>query len=90
MAWMRDNKVALIDWPACSPDMNVMENVWKYLSDYVYDGPQFDTKDQLWEAVLDANERVQNEQNASLINLFTDFNSRLIQVIEKQGAEIPY
>ena len=45
----------LMKWPACSPDLNSIENLWSLLKRQVYrDGRQFSSKDALWEAILDA------------------------------------
>ena len=34
------NDINIIDWPSKSPDINIVENIWKMISDIVYDGSQ--------------------------------------------------
>ncbi|GBC36392.1 IS630 family transposase [Rhizophagus irregularis DAOM 181602=DAOM 197198] len=33
--WLKMNKIAIIDWPANSPDLNPIENIWKQLKDNI-------------------------------------------------------
>jgi hypothetical protein len=42
----------VMKWPARSPDLNIMENVWEMISDIVYDGPQFENLENLWEVIF--------------------------------------
>ncbi len=44
----------VLKWPSRSPDLKIMENIWKMISDIVYDGPQYDTYETLWDAIYEA------------------------------------
>ena len=58
------------------------------ISDIVYDGPQFENCEMLWDAVLNAVERI--KKKATILKLYSGYNKRLIAVIKAQGAEINY
>jgi len=38
---MKDSSTKFQDWPAKSPDLNIVKDIWKLLSIEIYDGPQF-------------------------------------------------
>ena len=53
--WFTSNKIDLLDWPAKSPDLNIIENVWSLLARDVYDNSrQFDNVSQLRKAIEEA------------------------------------
>ena len=53
--WFFNNEVADLDWPAKSPDLNVIENAWNWLVKNEYkDYRQFDYLDDLREDLVDA------------------------------------
>ena len=45
--FMIGSNINVLDWPPKSPDINIAEDVWKPLSDAVYDGPPYENKEVL-------------------------------------------
>lgn len=86
--WLRRKKVTTLDWPARSPDLNPMENLWGILVRDVYaDCRQFDNVNQLKEAIQKAWDRVPLDQLARLVS---SMPNRMIQLIERHGKVTNY
>ena len=68
-----------------SPDVNIMENVWKMLSDIIYDGPQCKNVQQLDEKCKEAIKIINNEKINTLKNLYGSIPTRLCEVLKHQG-----
>jgi len=45
--YLKSSNISTITWPSRSPDLNIVEDVWKMISDMVYDGPLFLNKAEL-------------------------------------------
>ena len=90
MTWFEDSKISLIEWPPRSPDINWIENVWKMLSDIVYDQKQFQNKKDLWLAVQDDEEVIMKTKRDVIKEWFTRFNRRLLSLIKNRGLHVPY
>ena len=46
--------IRTLKWPANSPDINIAEDVWRLISNLVYDGPQYQNKNDLKKAINEA------------------------------------
>lgn len=76
----------LMNWPACSSDLNPIENLWSILKRTVYsDGKQYNSKDQLWKAIQGAAHSVGREV---IRNLTKSVDQRLLTLIERKGGYI--
>ena len=83
-----EQKIPVLDWPARSADMNPIENVWGMLSRDVYaDGKQYDDLAELQEAIEYAWGRIDMR---ILKKLGVGMLRRLIELLEKKGAETSY
>lgn len=82
------NDMNVIDWPARSPDLNPIENLWGHIVREVYAGfRQFDYEDDLIEAIKNAWENITLEYCQTLIK---SMPKRCIEVIEKRGGPTHY
>jgi hypothetical protein len=86
--WLRKKKVPTLDWPARSPDLNPVENLWGILVRDVYaDCRQFNNVNQLKEAIQRAWDRAPLDR---LVHLVNSMPNRMIQVIERHGKVTDY
>ena len=86
--WFMEEGVTVIDWPARSPDLNPMENLWSILCNDVYaHNAQYHSTDDLMEAIEAAWERVPLEILKKLCDSMVD---RIAAVIDKRGGPTKY
>jgi transposase/YHS domain-containing protein len=88
--WIEANFNHVISWPAKSPDLNIIENVWNSMEKIVYDGKQYTSKEELWTAIQNAAEVIMAEKRDLIRKYFANYNERLIEVIEKKGDLTKY
>lgn len=84
MDFFHENNVTLLDHPACSPDLNPIENIWGWLAREVYkNGRQFQTVDALRDTIFTT---WSNVPVHLLETLASSMPKRIFEVINKNGG----
>lgn len=88
MTWFRENHIQVMEWPACSPDQNPMENMWGLIVRAVYaDKNQYGSIRDPKRAVVSAWNGVLASTYQRLIKSMPD---RLFELIENKGGSTHY
>jgi len=81
-----NSEIRLLNWPALSPDLNPVENMWAIISRDVYLGhPQYSSLDVLWAAITRAAARIHQEMIDNLVGSMT---SRCVKILLNQGRRV--
>lgn len=84
-------EIQTIQWPAYSPDLNIIENFWVILKRRINQEDRAYNKEQLWNNISASMEDLWNEKTTSMIqNLFKSMPRRLQAVIEANGGHTKY
>lgn len=87
-AWFLTNNVTVLDWPALSPDLNPMENLWAIMAQQLFsDGKQYETVESLKKAILSVWKKVKVK---TLKTLVESMPKRIASVIENKGGKTKY
>ncbi|CAK9827463.1 Transposable element Tc3 transposase [Anthophora retusa] len=86
--WFEEQEITCLEWPALSPDVNIIENVWGYLSRKVYiNNRQFSSREELINAI----EKEWNDIPLSYIEtLYKSLPNRIFQIINNNGGCTKY
>jgi len=91
LRWFAEKNIAVMKFPACSPDLNPMENLWAELSSMIYSGSRtFTSREELIQAIKLACTEIRTSKKDYLINLSKSVLRRCIDVIEHRGDETKY
>lgn len=88
MDWFAAHGVNLLQWPALSPDLNPIENLWGFIARRVYQGgKQYADVCSLIGALEEAWNAISFNHTSSLVN---SMNDRLFNVIYNHGRHSGY
>ena len=86
--WFQDKNIDLLEWPACSPDLNPIENLWSSLARKVYQNNRH------FESILELRSTIELEwqqlELSLLRKLIDSMPSRIFEVINKNGGVTSY
>jgi hypothetical protein len=87
-AWFSERNMTVLDWPAKSPDLNPIENMWGVLARRVYaGGRQFQSRKELIRVILREWEGI---EPLLIKNLIVSMPKRVGSVLELQGGKTKY
>ena len=86
--WFEEQNVTVMDWPACSPDANPMENIWGILVRDIYGQDRtFSNVGDLKDAIL----RAWDSLDVNILKRLVDsMPNRIYEMISKHGGPIDY
>ena len=74
-----------VQWPSKSPDINLMENIWKILSDIIYSNNQPKNQKELRERLFQAVDEINSPKRDISRNLYHTFRERLKKILLTKG-----
>lgn len=86
--WLLSQNIKVLKWPSCSPDLNIIENVWDYLKIRVHravNKPR--TIDELKALIL---QEWNNIPLSYIRNLYNSIENRLDEVMSAKGGYTSY
>lgn len=86
--WFEENHIEVLPWPANSPDLNPMENLWGIMTKKNYNSNfRAHTSEELWQQIVTCWEAL---DLAHVQNLITSMPKRLEEIIKENGSKIKY
>ena len=83
--FMELSKINILEWPPYSPDLNIVEDVWKMISDMVYDRSQYTNLNELEQSIVDCIAIINKERRQDIVNLYASIRNKLCKVLLKGG-----
>ena len=81
--WLEKEKIELLDWPAYSPDLNPVENLWAIIARRVYtNGIAYTSEDALWNLI---SEEVENLEKSVISGIIGGMKNRIGKMLKRCG-----
>ena len=84
--FIENNNINVLKWPPKSPDMNIVENIWKLLSDNIYNGTQYRNKQDLEAAIKYWIDFFNQNKRENIMDLYHTFRHRLVSILKSNGS----
>ena len=85
-SFMNLSNIRVLDWPSKSPDLNIVEDVWRMISNKDYDGPQFRNNKDLILKINTVILELCDSKREILQELYTQIRKRLCKVLQSKGG----
>jgi len=82
---MKNPRISVIERPAKTQDLNIVEDCWKTISNLVYDGYEFQNKAELAEKITNVIFNLNQGQRKKVLNLYNAMRGSLCIVLKKYG-----
>ena len=89
-SFLINQNISVMDWPAYSQDINIIENIWPMISNYVYEEGKIDNLSMLKIRLKLAFQKFNEENGDTVSRLYSSIPSRLLSIIIKRGDRIKY
>ena len=87
-AWLKENHISTLNWPASSPDMNILENLWAHLDDCIWAHPKkLSNTTELWEVLQEEWKQISPEY---VRKLYESLPRRVEEVCNAKGGNTKY
>lgn len=86
--WLGRNNVGVLEWPSCSPDLKIIENVWDHLERRIrkYHGKPGNNRE-LWNILQEEWYKI---DNSYILKLYESIPRRIEAVLKSKGAQTKY
>lgn len=85
------HNINVVEWPAHSPDINIIEHVWVYLKKELYKNPIANNKEKLWQRVESVMKTMWSKEMTTKINdLYESLPRRMSAIIAARGGNTKY
>lgn len=84
--FFEESNVKVLSWPSRSPDLSIIENVWKILKHDVYDQLEIKNTAELWSRIDSAYQKLATVDSHKIINLYKTVVDRCLKVLRNDGS----